>query len=338
MTKALFYYAVLVGTVLICCVICAVYFPRAFGDATPVQQQAAPAQENESVQAGRDAGDGGSADAGLQPAASVCVLLCGTNTSVTVAQEEFVAWAVMGELSPGFDGEALRATAVAARTYLLYHQAEERHAQAPQAQICTDSAHCLAAKTPEQAVQTWGEQKGTDFYRRVLQAVQATAGQVLTYDGNVIDAVFHAMSRGTTASAAQVWGREVPYLVSVTTPEQEDIPGFVSEREIAFSAWEEQFGTGALETFYDGAGRLERITVGEQTYSGTQVRAALSLRSTDVRVERDDAAGVYRLTVYGAGHGVGMSQWGARRLAEAGWDYRAILSHYYPGTALAVQP
>ena len=146
MTKALFYYAVLVGTVLICCVICAVYFPRAFGDTTPAQQQAAP---NESVQAGRAAGDGGAADTDLLPAASVRVLLCGTNTSVTVEQEEFVAWAVMGELSPGFDGEALRATAVAVRTYLLYHQAQERHAQAPQAQICTDSAHCLAAKTPE---------------------------------------------------------------------------------------------------------------------------------------------------------------------------------------------
>lgn len=167
--------------------------------------------------------------------------------------DDYVYGVLGGEMPAGWPIEALKAQAVAARTYAL-HQSQAGKHTAQGADICFDSTCCQAYQTAQFLREKWGGDSG--FYEEKLRrAVTETQGEVVTYGGALISAVYHASSAGTTNAAADVWGRAVPYLVSVDTP-------------------------------------------------GEEVK----------------------------GHGVGMSQWGARYLAEDGLDYRAILTHYYPGT------
>ena len=174
----------------------------------------------------------------------------------------------------------------------------------------------------------------------VAAAVAATDGQYLTYGGDIIQAVFHASSAGATEDSAAVWAAQ-PYLVSVASPETADtVPGLVSGAAFSPDELASLLGItpeGAPDTWLgdivpDSAGRVESISLGGKTFSGGYVRSALGLKSTDFQVVYDGTDFVF--TVRGSGHGVGMSQYGAKLLADDGWTYREILAHYYPGTEL----
>lgn len=178
------------------------------------------------------------------------------------------------------------------------------------------------------------------------QAVADTDGQYLVYDGQLIRAVFHAASAGSTECSAALWGGDAPYLVSVPSPETaQDVPNYVSTAEIAADAVQDAvldrypdcvlgddpstwFGTPVL----DDSGRVASIPVGSETLTGAQVRALFSLRSAAFTVTY--GSGAFTFTVTGSGHGVGMSQYGANVMAVQGSGYADILAHYYPGTAL----
>ena len=246
---------------------------------------------------------------------------------------EYLPHAVAAEMPVSFGQEALKAQAVAARTYVL---ASRRH---PDADICTDSGCCLAYRTEDELRALWG----TDYdacMAAVTDAVTATDGEILTYAGAPIQAVFHASSAGSTEDSAAVWSPQ-PYLVAVASPETADavlelvttvsfLPAELAER-LGLS------GSGAPETWLadterDDAGRVKYLRIAGQALSGAFVRSALGLRSTDFSVRYDDGSFVF--TVAGYGHGVGMSQTGAKLLAAGGWTYDEILAHYYPGTEL----
>ena len=237
-----------------------------------------------------------------------------------------------------FGEEALKAQAVAARSYALYRIAHGS-AEEPEhhgAQLCTDSAHCKAFVTREALAVKWGEEAAEDIYTKVSEAVGATTGEIITYDGEAALAVFHSSSDGVTESAAAVWGGAVPYLVSVDTPEttDPDITAFTQEQIAgAFASDGVTYEGAALpELSYDDAGRVAEVDFGGVAVAGTRVRVALGLRSTDFSLVILD--GEYIFTVRGYGHGVGMSQYGAAALAAEGADYTEILAHYYPGTVL----
>lgn len=254
-----------------------------------------------------------------------------------VSMAEYLPLAVAAEMPASFAPEALKAQAVAVRTFVL---ANDRHA-AQSADVCTDSGCCVAYLDRAALRQRWGEDYGENM-AKIAAAAAATDGEYLAYDGRAIQAAFHASSLGCTEDSGALWS-PLPYLVSVQTPETpEAAPGLITETAVSASELVQALGfnpgrdpagwLGPLET--NAAGRVSALTVCGRRYTGAEIRSALGLRSTAFTVRWED--GGFRFTVSGYGHGVGMSQYGAQTYAGQGASYRDILSHYYPGTTLEV--
>ena len=265
---------------------------------------------------------------------------------------DYLTGVLAAEMPAGFPEEALKAQAVATRTYTLYKQrlyeGEPVPAQHQGADLCDDPAHCAAfADLTQEASALWGT--SAELYtQRLQEAVTATDGLAVIYEGEPIAAVFCAASTGKTESAEDVWSAALPYLVSVDSPGGEDCSSYYGEKRIsqadfkaAFTArWPEMdFSQPPSAWFRDShrseAGSVIDVLVGEVRIRGSEVRQTLGLNSANfkVRVEGGDLI----FTTVGYGHGVGMSQYGARFLALDGQTYDQILAHYYPGTRLQLQ-
>ena len=246
-----------------------------------------------------------------------------------VGLEDYVYGVVAAEMPASFESAALEAQAVAARTYALRRAQNSIHA--PDAQICADYTCCQAytAQDPKH----WGDQAAI-YGPKIQAAVAATRGQVLTQNGQLIDAVFHASSSGSTAPAQAVWGASVPYLISVSTPETvENVPDL--QQSLTFTAGELEALLGSAQLgapAYNDWGGVSAISVGDKTLSGQEVRQKLGLRSARFSVSQ--SGDIFTFTTLGYGHGVGMSQQGANLLATEGATCQEILAHYYPGTTL----
>lgn len=258
-----------------------------------------------------------------------------------MALEDYLVGVVAAEMPADFEPEALKAQAVAARTYTLYCARTGRHADAD---VCTDFACCQAWRSDDALRESWGGDYG-DRLGRIRAAVEATAGQYLSYGGEAVFAAFHSSSAGFTEDCGAIWSG-LPYLVSVSSPESADtVPNYVSRvelrpldfRDTLLYAEPEADLTGDPadwlgEVRRDDSGRVAEAVIGGAVFSGVRLRELFSLRSTAFTL--DYADGVFVFTVTGFGHGVGMSQYGANVMAASGADYRAILAHYYPGTEL----
>lgn len=244
------------------------------------------------------------------------------------------------EMPASFPLEALKAQAVAARTYTCC-QMGSRHETAD---ICTDHTCCQAYLSEEEARENWGDDANA-YEEKLRSAVTQTDGEVILYDSQPILAVFHSASAGLTRPAGEVWVDDLPYLQAVESPEKgESIPNYFSRVELSagevkekflaafpemdFSADPSAWLTGAVT---DSAGSVDTITVGGKTIKGAQVRGVLGLRSACFTWEAGETFVFY---VTGYGHGVGLSQYGAAAMAEDGADYRTILTHYYSGVEL----
>ena len=253
---------------------------------------------------------------------------------VDMAMAEWLPHAVAAEMPVSFGSEALKAQAVAARTYALSARRHEN------ADICVLGTGCCVAYRDEASLrELWGETYEKNM-AAVLAAIHDTDGQYLSFNGEAIQAVFHASSYGATEASAAIWTAQ-PYLVSVSTPETaRDVPDLITtacftaaELSAALDVSPAGDPAGWLgEPILDGAGRIASMAVGGQVFSGTDLRQALGLRSTAFTADWDGERFIF--TTAGHGHGVGMSQYGAAAYASMGWGYEAILAHYYPGTAL----
>ncbi|MBR5094189.1 MAG: stage II sporulation protein D, partial [Oscillospiraceae bacterium] len=255
--------------------------------------------------------------------------------------EDYLFGVVAAEMPASFPSEALKAQAVAARTYALWCAAQGKH---PQAQVCTDPGCCQAWLSEEALRERWGEDYAR-YAAKIRDAVAATAGQVLRYEGAPVFAAFHSSSPGATEDSGALW-EALPYLVSVPSPETEaDVPGYssvlrcspldfrdtvLSARPLADLSGPEEDWIGQLRQ--DESGRVAALVLGGAELSGQELRRLFSLRSTAFSLTYED--GWFVFDVRGYGHGVGMSQYGAKVLAEQGATYREILAHYYPGTEL----
>lgn len=253
------------------------------------------------------------------------------------------------EMPASFPEEALKAQAVAARTYTLYKQALYGADKMPEshhgAQLCTDPNHCKAwCDVAVQAASLWGDSSAL-YLEKLTAAVDGTDGMILVYEGKPIAAVFHSASAGRTENAADVWGTDVPYLRSVESPGGEQSPKYRAEVRVSQSAFAAamkalepscSFSGAAAGWFRDSrrseAGGVISVVVGGTRVRGALVRQAAGLNSANFRVAADGADLVFTTT--GCGHGVGMSQYGARALAREGRDYTEILLHYYSGAQL----
>ena len=255
--------------------------------------------------------------------------------------QEYLVGVVAAEMPASFQDEALKAQAVAARTYAMYCALGQKHGEA---QVCTDYSCCQAWQSDEALRQKWGGDYDT-YSQKIRAAVEATAGQYLSYEGQPVFAAFHSSSAGATEDCGQVWNPS-PYLISVSSPETaEDVPNYVSTvectpldfRDTLLYAHPEADFTGEESGWIgqislDGSGRVASAVLGGVSMKGTELRQLFSLRSTAFRLEYTGES--FRFTVTGYGHGVGMSQYGANVMAREGETYTGILAHYYPGTVL----
>lgn len=261
-----------------------------------------------------------------------------------VETQKYLIGVVAAEMPAAFEPEALKAQAVAARSYAIYCAASGRHADA-EADVCTDSGCCQAWISEEAMRTNWGESFEAN-YEKISAAVEETEGEYLVYGGAAIFAAFHSSSAGRTEDCGAIWN-SVPYLVSVESPEtEENVPNFISRVELSpldfrdtvlhaesgadFSGEESEWIGDIVR---DESGRVDHAVIGGVSLRGTELRSLFSLRSTNFTLEYDGVNFIF--TVSGFGHGVGMSQYGAAVMAAEGAGYREILAHYYPGTALA---
>ena len=236
--------------------------------------------------------------------------------------DEYVFGVLLGELPYTFDTDTFAAQAVAARSYCLY---------------CIDHNQQIqcAYDTPDSLAANYGDEYARASVDAARRAVESTAGVLAIYDGEPISALWHSSSHGRTENSVNVWGGEYDYLVSVETYEE---GGFL-ESTAEFSlddVYSRLYDAGydynmkeRVWMTYDDCGRCERLMVGNVSLSGCEARTIFGLKSTDFTVRFDSGRLIFN--VYGYGHGVGMSQYGAEWLAEAGWDWQSILLHYYPG-------
>lgn len=263
----------------------------------------------------------------------------GTET-VEMTMAAYLPGVVRGEMPATFEEEALKAQAVAERTYIYYHLQRGGKANHPDADVCMDHTCCNAWTGAEQAAQKWGEQAEA-YEAKIQEAVRATDGQVMLYNGQLILAAFHSSSDGVTASCRDVWVQDLPYLASVASPESgESVPNYYSVREFTAAEFQKIMRaahaqadfSGAPETWItdpvrNGSDRVETITIGGMTVEGTEVRRLYGLRSASFTAEA--TAETVRFHVTGYGHGVGMSQYGANTLASEGKTWQEILHWYY---------
>jgi stage II sporulation protein D len=249
-----------------------------------------------------------------------------------VPLEDYVAGTLGSEIYPSWAAETLKAQAVVARTYALYQRARRR-----------GEAFDVRASAADQV---YG---GLDAETPALRAaVRGTRGEVLVYRGEPILAAFHSASGGQTASADEVWGRAVPYLVSRPVADEEDSPdtywrASVSGTTLGRALEPLGLRLGAVRRVRlegrSASGRVLRVhlegTEGSESLEARALRSALGrsvIRSTlfEVRNTKDG----FIFVGSGHGHGVGMSQWGAQAMARRGASYREILEWFYPGTQL----
>ena len=261
------------------------------------------------------------------------LLITGEERRYTQSLRSFLIGVVMAEMPSYFHAEALRAQAVAARSYLLYRQERGFH-------IYDYGSSSTAHFTEAEGRAFFGEHY-EEVREKVAAAVDATDGQVLYYDGRVCCAAYHAMSYTCTEDAVAVWGGDTPYLVSVETPECDTLAGMTTEAAFDEASLCQLLGVDCvlpLALTYTDAGRvLQAVTASGDVFGGEDLRSRLHLRSSAITVTQQNEDTVL-LCVRGYGHGVGMSQYGADAYGDAGWSYAEILSHYYPGTTLGLIP
>lgn len=269
-----------------------------------------------------------------QPASAVQIDILIEGEVVTMDLEEYVVGVVLSEMPASFEMEALKAQAVAARTYALKTYTDgKKHDGA----VCDSHSCCQGYMTEEDYLQRgWNEK----YVRRVQQAVAQTAGQVLTYDGKLIRATYFSCAGGYTEAALAVWGRDYAYLQSVESPGEEETVYFSDSKSFTLDDFQEALGISLSgeptswfgSIIYTTGGGVDSMEIGGIVYRGTTLRSLLGLRSTVFQViVRDDCITFH---TRGYGHRVGMSQYGADAMAALGNSYDQILFHYYQNTEL----
>ena len=262
--------------------------------------------------------------------------------------EQYLTGVVAAEMPASFDEEALKAQAVAARTFTVSRmispnpKVQQLHSLA---QLSTSPETCQAWISEEEQKSRWGRNYRR-YHRKIVQAVADTAGEVLRYDGILIEPVYHAScGGGFTEAAENVWGSFRPYLSSVECNHADD-PHTRTKTSMTMAAMAQKLQLpDAVPAAASGdyiqlisstaSSRVQKIQIGGKTFSGAELREALHLKSSLIswQIDGDEITFITN----GYGHGVGMCQYGADYYAKQGNDYRQILNRYYPGAQLSLE-
>ncbi|AXF57954.1 stage II sporulation protein D [Salicibibacter kimchii] len=250
-----------------------------------------------------------------------------------VELEEYVAGVVSAEMPADFEMEALKAQALVARTFIAQQMEFGEGSDLPGDAIVSDTTDHQVYKSVEELEQAWGaDVEGKK--EKITKAVNATAGEIITYDDAPITASFFSTSNGYTENAEDYWEASVPYLRSVESPWDVDSPRYTNTISYPVGEVEERLGVeipegAALTTNKETTegDRVETVTIGDTSFQGREVRESLDLDSSDFEWQREGNEIV--IHTKGWGHGVGMSQYGADGMAQEGMNYREIVDHYY---------
>lgn len=243
--------------------------------------------------------------------------------------EEYVIGVVAAEMPAAFHSEALKAQAVVARTYAMK--------KASKGITLVNSTSHQVYNSIEQMKAKWGSAYST-YYNKIKNAVNATKGKVLKYNGEYIEALYFSMSNGKTELPTYVWSTNYPYLQVVSSSWDENISAAKYTVTMSYKALSNKLGVTVNENSEikvlsrTEGDRVNEISISGKTFSGVKVRSLLGLRSADFEITKT-SSGV-KITTKGFGHGVGMSQYGANGAAKAGYSYKQILNHYYSGASL----
>ncbi len=274
-----------------------------------------------------------------EPANKQTIRLLHEGNILQVPMQEYLCGVVLCEMPATFNLEAMKAQAVAARTFTCRQVGKGKH---PQADVCSSSACCQAWASDVQLQDKLGESFDS-AHEKAHKAVMATHDEVLVYDGALIEATYFSCAGGRTEPAVAVWGSDVPYLQAVDSYGEEDALRYESEVVCTldeFCTSLENQGAVLAECPSEWVGEIVRsdgggvqsVVLGGKSFTGMQVRSLFGLNSTkfDITIGRDAVT----FSVLGFGHGVGMSQYGADYMAEQGYSYRTILPYYYKGAEI----
>lgn len=259
-------------------------------------------------------------------------------TDETVEQMDldlYLVGVVLGEMPADFEPEALKAQAVAARTYTA--KAIKTGGKHGDGSVCTNSACCQAYISEEAYLTKGGTEENLE---KVRNAVLDTSGYVLTYAGELIEATYFSCSGGSTEDAAAVWGTDYPYLQAVPSPGEENASHFCDTMCFTVKQFQEKTGctlTGDpagwfLTEAYTPGGGIDTMNICGERFTGTELRRLLGLSSTAMTISA--VGDTITVVTKGYGHRVGMSQYGADAMAVTGSTFSEILAYYYPGTQL----
>jgi stage II sporulation protein D len=239
--------------------------------------------------------------------------------------EEYVKSVVLAEVGTNWEVEALKAQAVISRTYAIY-----------QKNMNGNLRYHITSSVLHQVY------KGNFSDDRIAQAVEKTSGEILTFSGKPVEALYHSTSGGKTELPEEVFGKSYPYIKSVET-NSEASPYWIWERKILFSEIEKALNITGFKDMtvksYTSTGRVKEVIVtsasGEHTIKSNDLRKQLGwqrLPSTNFTMTKLADSIIFEGKGYG--HGTGLCQWSALEMAKKGKNYKEILSFFYPGTEI----
>ena len=256
-----------------------------------------------------------------------------TDEIIKVPFEEYIVGVLAGEMPISFNIEALKAQAVAARSYVMKKMEYNKNKEYD----VVDTVMNQVYLDDEYLKSVWKDDY-IDNINKIKKAVLETHNEYLEYDGEVIDAMFFSTSVGYTENSEEVFTNKLPYLQSVSSTWDEISPVYEVNYTFSLEDFYSKLGisyqpTIKLETIETtSTGRTKKIKINDVFFDGNTVVNKLNLKSNYFTIRQDDQ-NVY-ITTKGYGHGVGMSQYGAQAMALKGYKYDEILKYYYQGTTI----
>ncbi len=247
------------------------------------------------------------------------------NTIEEILLEEYLIGVLAGEMPVSFPLEALKAQAVASRTYVLYQKEHNNK----EYDVLTTTSHQVY-KEDTLLKNSWAEDYDRNI-AKIKEALASTEGEIMTYNGEIIDALFFSTAPGYTENSEDVFSSSLPYLRSVESLWDKQAPNYESTKQFSLDEFKNLLGLETCSNILVGetsqTGRIKTLIIDNVTIKSNEIRNKLGLRSTYFDYDIVDNTIIF--TTYGYGHGVGMSQYGAKYMALEGYNYEEILKHYY---------
>ena len=251
------------------------------------------------------------------------------NIVETIPLEKYLIGVLSGEMPVSYEIEALKAQAVAARTYTLKRMESNKNNTFDIVDTTDDQVYL-----DENYLKEYWKENYETYTKKIKQAVNETSGEYLTYDGKIIKAFFFSTSSGKTENCKDVFGENLPYLVSVSSTWDENSPSYSDYKEFTKEEFYNKLNLPYqeklnIEISRNDTNSINTININGNILKGTDFRYELDLKSTNLEITEENKKII--ITSKGYGHGVGLSQYGAQEMALKGYKYDEILKHYYQG-------